>query len=484
MGVVARQSVLNLGWILLGMAIGYLNAGYLFPRLLDVPEYGMTRLIVSWGSFALLVVGAGMPAVVLRYVPLWKRQGASAIMGVALTYPLLITLLFSFPILVFWPRVAAYYEDGTGLFLRYGLWIVPYTLLTAYLTVFVALQRLRLRTASATFWQEVGARLPNTLVILAYAAGWIDLDRFFALFALVPLVGIMGLWRSMDPPIRWSWPWKKLSWPQWKELFSYNIYAALTGLPSMLFRHVDMILVGKLLSLAKAGIYGLTILFSILVEMPSKAINPVVTSLMSYHLADRRWSEARSLLHRTLRTAFLLSIGMALLMTVNMPWVLALIKPAYKAAYAVFLWLLFVPLFRVLYMPVMTILSFSPAYRWQTIVNMVGVVINILLDLWMIPRWGLRGAAAASVVAALLNFLFLWRIGMWKMPQVVSWPRQSWKWLITGMLALGSLQVWARYGSVYEWHWIALGNVMVAIYALLSWRLDPEIVQLLPWRRR
>ena len=486
MGVVARQSILNLWWILLGMLIGYLNAGYLFPEVLDVPEYGMTRLIVSWSSFAILLVGAGMPAVAIRYFPLWREKGeADALMGTILLYPVLVTALLSIPVLVFRTQWVSAYEDGTGLFARYGLLIIPYTMLLAYAAVLNAIQRLHLRTVNATFWLEVGARLPNTLVILAYAAGWIDIDTFFYLFAAAPLAAVAGLWLSLKPSPRWAWPRRRsLSRKQWKELWAYNFHAALNGLPSMLFRHVDMILVGKFLSLAKAGIYGLSVLFSVLVEVSWRAISMVAVPLISRHMAEKQWEEARKLFHQTLSMAFLISVGVALLLTVNLPWAVSFIKPAYEESYHVFRWLLFVPLLRVLLLPVIMVLSFSSAFRWQTVSNFIGVTVNVLLDIWMIPQWGLYGAAWASIIAAALTLLLAWMVGLRKVPDVITWPAGAWKWLGTAMLALAAVHMWSRSGDIRQWEWIAVGNLLVGLYGLVAWRLLPEMKLLLAWRRR
>ncbi len=484
MGIIARQSTFNAIWIYVGIAIGYLNAGHLFPKFLGVPEYGMTRLILSWSSFALLVVAPAFPAAMLRYMPRLTKDQQVSLLSAFMSYSLVVGLLLSVALAIAGPGVWRRYDDGTGIFVQFGFLILPYTIALAYMSLWDAYLRLELRSVIATFWTEVGARLPNTLIILAYMMDWIDLSTFFYAYALAPLVPVAGMWMMVKQRPRWQvrW-WKEIPWRKWKEIVVYTAYSAFTGVPSLLYRHVDMILVGKLLSLAKAGIYGLTILFSVLVESPFRAMGAIYAPLMSYHMANRCYQDARILFMQAVRGAFLMDALIALGLLVNIPWILSWIKPAYSEVYPVFTVLMWVPLIRALYLPLNVVFSYSPYYRWLLWVNVVGIIFNIMLDIWMIPRWGLRGAAVASVMAVLVQMMGVWGIGLRKLGDVVYVPDGAWKWIAGVVGSYVTILLMAQWwGSMDPRFWI-VGNGMVMIYAVVLWRWMPEIKEMILRKR-
>ena len=49
--------------------------------------------------------------------------------------------------------------------------------------------------------------------------------------------------------------------------------------------------------------------------------------------------------------------------------------------------------------------------RWVQIITLIGAAGNILLNAFMIPQWGIAGAALASFLTqALANFIMMWVI--------------------------------------------------------------------------
>ncbi len=480
MGIVVRQGTLNAVWIYAGMAIGYLNAGYLFPKFLGVPEYGMTRLILSWSGFVVLAMGSAFPAVLLRHLPRLEPRLHASLFTALAAYPLVVGggLLGAVAALG-WPRIAAAYDDGTGLFIRFGFLVLPYSVALIYMNLLAAYLRIDLRSVTATFWVEVGSRLPNTAVIAAYIAGWIDLTTFFYAFAAAPLVAVAGMgWHLRHRPLwRRRW-WSDLPARRWREIAVFALYSTFTGVPSVFFRHVDLILVGKILSVAHAGIYGLAVLFSVLVEAPLRALGAIYHPLMSRHMAEHQWGEARLLFAQTLRAGFLVNAWPALVLLVNVPWVLALIKPAYATAYSVLWILVWVPLVRALYYPLIAVLAYSPHYRWLLAANMAGISLNVLLDLWMIPRWGLQGAAAASVISVSFLAGLMWRVGRRKISQVVSVPWYGWKWIAGVLLLYGGIGTAAQWWGTDDPRFIVLGNAVAVAYAGVLWRWIPELRQM------
>ena len=184
--------------------------------------------------------------------------------------------------------------------------------------------------------------------------------------------------------------------------FSFWIFLAMSGL--LVFTTADVVLIGYYLSNADVGIYRVALQLASLGVFVALALQNVLYPRFS------RWNEEgkQELMEASLSRAYTYSLVLALPFCVG-GWLLGdkLLYYLYGAEFSSGTIALFVllPLYVVyifLYLQMMTLnaLNHPKDSFWTTA---VAVVVNVVLNILLIPMIGINGAAVATLISILIN---------------------------------------------------------------------------------
>ncbi|AGB02449.1 membrane protein involved in the export of O-antigen and teichoic acid [Methanoregula formicica SMSP] len=191
----------------------------------------------------------------------------------------------------------------------------------------------------------------------------------------------------------------------------FGFYIVLGDSVSFLNTQMSIILMGYFLSPSDVGIYAVAaILAQILVLIPGAiqtVTNPVIASL--YGKGDIEG--VRRVFYSTLKKSFLLTAGSAIVIAVFGPYVIILLfGDIFLASYIPLLILLSGYAIGASFAAVGTTLSSIGKVQVSFYVGVVGLVINIIINLLLIPIFGIVGAAMATSATIIIIFLILIRI--------------------------------------------------------------------------
>lgn len=278
---------------------------------------------------------------------------------------------------------------------------------------------LRLGLGELVFWPFVNA------VACAYQ-GFERMGRsarimlvpvLFRLIAAVLLL-VMVAWRpSAERLAMWSWFYVVASllaagyacyrvlsdlgrpiWPNFGLLRSYIVQGlpfSLWGSANKLYVDADKFLLAGLASLEIAGVYSAGYRFVDLTFMPLYAFLGSAAPRLFRAVGEGRssaWEVSMPLLWPSLFYA----IGIGIALTLSAPLVPYIMGQGYQDATVEVRWLAWLPLISLPRLLVNQVLAASGAQAWAMIVMLGGGLLNIGLNIWLIPLYGWKGAIVAT----------------------------------------------------------------------------------------
>lgn len=274
----------------------------------------------------------------------------------------------------------------------------------AYVAVFQAENRLRPVAAASVFGQLTQIGLTAAI---AAAGGSVLL---FAIPAVAGEVVIMG----------WHWHWGRrlldlryrVLWGAWGRLFREAVPLALGGALATAYYRIDSVMLSKLDTFSSVGIYGVAYKFVDVVHFVSTAM-----MIATLPVLVRAWPDHRDRFRDGFRRAFTILMLAAVLVVVEFllfaePVIQALYGSEYRAgadATRIVVGAQAVAFFGSL---AVTTLVAAGRHRLYPVVALVGVVLNVGLNLWLIPAWSYQGAAVTTLVTEVVVVGLLWLVLM------------------------------------------------------------------------
>lgn len=199
--------------------------------------------------------------------------------------------------------------------------------------------------------------------------------------------------------------------PEWskdnlKKLLTNGAPIMFFGLLSFIFFSTDQIILGKLRGTTEVGYYSIATKIILLV-------NTIATLLMTAifpYLASQinKAQKVIKIFKKTLLAFIVLSVFLALLGMLLAPIIPLIVGSQYSPSVSLFRFFIWIIVFM---FPVALFDYVLFAYNKQWLnfwFTSACAVLNVVLNLILIPRYGMFGAAAASIVAQFLNFAISW----------------------------------------------------------------------------
>lgn len=241
---------------------------------------------------------------------------------------------------------------------------------------------------------QLGLDAANALVlVLCFWIGWSAPGRFYgAAFGVTALAAVSALGivrRHADGPP--AWPRAELLGPTLR----YGTRAYLSTLCAYLVINFDLLMVASLRGAGDAGYYAIAGKVAEMLSLAPAAIGAMLFATIS-GMRQGRWAFTRRV---TLALALAFPPVLLLAGLLARPLIGLLFGSAFLPAAGALLWLL--PGVYVLGINMQLMNYFGgTGMPLVTIVGPgLGLGVNVLLNLWWIPRYGIAGAAAASSAA-------------------------------------------------------------------------------------
>jgi len=278
----------------------------------------------------------------------------------------------------------------------------------------IAIPLLRVTAASTRVWQtmrysvlseDIAQPIAQLLLILAFhrlGMGVVGAAAAAVLsFGLALMLALRYLGRLA--PGMWTAP--KADIVPTRELIGFALPTALAGTLSLVVMSIDLLLVGYFRSQTETGIYQaagqISLLFSVVLASFNLAFSPMIADL--YHRGETQ--RLNQLFRTSTRWGLLVAMPLFVTLALDPVGVLTLLMgPSYAEGATAMLILAAGQMINLGTGAVGYLLVMSGRQKWWLVASAVAVVTNIALNLLLIPRFGIEGAAFATAVALLTLF--------------------------------------------------------------------------------
>ncbi|MBK98440.1 MAG: hypothetical protein CL672_06575 [Balneola sp.] len=433
MGIIIKQGIRNAAFTYLGIGLGLLSTIFLFPHILGAEKYGLTRSLIAITTISSQLITLGIPNTILKFIPtLEKDQGVRSQFFRKIISPCIIFLaIYVTTFFIFESQWLNLYNNSP--LLEIYLWLVlPMVFASTTFSLFSAFIKASLDTVFATFLQDVLLRILILILLVLYFYDILSFTHFMLGFVGTYLINVLIL---LVYSLSQKYYLPSGSEPadpfNSKETFTYSFFAFFSGFTMILVSNVDLIMVDMFEGLQNAGIYALAMYMGTVITVPRKSLAKIIHPILTKSFNENNLAEIKRLYIQSSINQLLFSLIIYVGILTNLDDLYGLLPNEFSDGKHIIAVLGFAYLIDLATGSNGQIIITSKYFKFDFISSLVLIFGAILLNYFLIPRYGLMGAAIATATSVGI-YNFIKTIFVWVVLRI-----QPFKWHTLSILMLG-----------------------------------------------
>lgn len=410
MGQIAQQSIKGTIVTYLGVAIGFFTTFFVLTRFLTTEEIGLARVLVDAATLFVGLAQLGTSSSIIRFFPYFKNHGFFLY---TLLIPLLGFAVFGLVYLACHAPLSAFFGDKSPMFVEYYYCVLPIAFFMLYQTVFESNATVLMHIVVPRFVREVVVRLGLLATYLLYAFHVLSLDGFVwticASYTLAAFINAGYLIYLLRPSLsslclssfRSNWAFLKANPALLRSWGLYTLFLIVSAVTSVLAPTLSSFFITAQMGLNYTGIFAIATYMAVMVSIPSRSLVAITQPELSLAIKNNDAPTIQRLLRQASSNLLLVGGFILLAIWVNIDLIFVLLPNGETYAVAKYVVLLLgigqlmVAMFSI-YLPA---LSYSRYYAFALLNSLVLTVSSLMLNNYLIPHFGMMGAAWATVLA-------------------------------------------------------------------------------------
>ncbi len=398
MGVVINQSFKNMVTTYLGFGIGAINTLFLFTYFLDQEHYGLVSYLLSASNLLWPFMVFGVHSTLIKFFTSYKTRGEQdRLLNLIVITPAIIGILMGLLAAGTYHWLLAYFEGENDLVKPYIWLIFLIAFATAYFEVFFSWSKIYYKSVFGNTMKEVFHRLMISLLLIAYYLQWISMEFFIygvaGTYVIRMFVMAIYAFSLRRPNFSLELP-KNLS-----PVLKYSALILLASSVATVLLDLDKVMIEHYLPIENVAIYGIAVYIATVISVPQKAMHQI-THPMTAELLNKKDKKGLSeLYHKSSLNLFIISALIFIWIITNVQDLYEMIPDEYSISIIVVLTISLVKLSDNVLGNNNSILFNSDYYRLTLMVGVVLVFVAFVMNMLLIPKYGIEGAALASFIA-------------------------------------------------------------------------------------
>lgn len=422
MGIIAKQSIRGTIVTYLGVAVGFLTTFFVITRFLTAEEIGLARVLIDAATLFIGLAQLGTSASTLRFYPYFVNNQQSDINNQTsdnehgfffwtLLVPMIGFLLVSLLFIICYAPLSQWFSEKSPLFVNYYYLVLPLAFFMLYQTVFETNANVRMQIVVPRAVRELFTRVGLLVVYLLYAFDVLTMDGFVwslvGVYALAALCNAAYLFSLGNVSLKPDIAFLRQNKPLVRKYLYYTGFVILATVVSILAPTLSSFFITAEMGLSFTGIFAIATYIAMMVSIPYRSLTAIASPQLSMAIKNNDNNEAGSLIAQVSGT--LLLIGGLILATiwVNIDLIFAILPngETYAVARRTVLMLGIGQLSVATFQFVYSALSYSRNYPLSLLFSFVLTALSLILNNLFIPRWGIDGAALATLISQVSYYL-------------------------------------------------------------------------------
>jgi len=411
MGIIIRQSVKTSLVNFIGVGVGAISTLFIYPLYLEI--YGVAGFLISTAALFIPFASIGLVSIIIKFYPKFRtedhtNQGmlSMLLIGFVILFGLfLIPFLFFLEPIMDWIRLIGLDKESIlPTYITVILILTPLIILKDLLTAYSTSNK---RIVVPQLISQLGYKLylPIAVVVFGYYE-FSKIDFAYSLVGFYLLVVVLlvfylkylGVFKLAKP----EWDFLKTS--DKKEIRDYGIFSSFNQLGVGLAFRIDMVMIPMLLSFSSGAIYTMMLFLSNIIDIPARAVRSIAAPIISESWNSGDMQEINMIYEKSALNLAIPGIAILLLIWFSFDSIANISSNPDKliiGKYA-FLFLGIGKLFDLMTSVNDQIIVYSPKYKYNLIFILLLGGVNVVLNFYLIKKYGITGAAIASCIAYLI----------------------------------------------------------------------------------
>ncbi len=411
MGIVVRQSFLNLISIGVAFFIGAINTLYLYPTFLGSKFQGLVIALLAISNLIQPFISFGTQHAVIRYYSKYsKKNDKDGLLTLSILMPIVIVLLFVPLFLVYYDDIRQYLFQSDQSLSRYTYVILFIAISTSFFEVFYSWLRVKLKSVFGNFLKELYPRLLIAFLLIFYSIGLLNFESFVMFL-------IYGYYLRLFIVIVYSFyvnkPKLNLNFKNdFNEIFKYCLLIFLSGAASSIILDIDKSMLSSILTVENVAYYSVAVFIAAVIEIPGRAMFQILSPVVASAINKNQMKKLEDLLKKSSTNLVLVASLFFLLINLNIDdFYNMLNQDGYSIGIPIVIIVSFGKLYSMSIGCINNIISNSKYYYYTFWFSLFSSVSAVILNIYLITEFGIIGAAYATlIVLAIMNSLKIYLV--------------------------------------------------------------------------
>jgi O-antigen/teichoic acid export membrane protein len=413
MGIIIRQSIKGTIVNYIGVLIGIFTTFVVLTDVLKPEEIGLTRILIDVGMLFAGLAQLGTGSSIIRFFPYFKNldKKHNGFFFWTLVIPLVGFLCFLILFFILKEPICHFFGDKSPLFSQYYILLAPLSFFILYMSVFEVNANVLMRIVVPKLVREVIVRVLTLGTYILYGYSIINFNQFIFVFcavygiaAIINIVYLISLKNITFKP-DFKYPDPKLK----KDFYYYSLFIITSTLVSAITPSLNTIFISAKMGLVYTGIFAISNYMAAFIEIPYRSLGSITQPQISQSIKDNDIKTTNYLCQSVAVHQLMVGGLILLLIWINIDIIFQILPNGsqYESGKYVVLILGFTRLFNATYSIGTTVLGFSKYYYYSLFFTIILTGSAILLNIWLIPKMGMDGAAYASLFSTIIYTLLL-----------------------------------------------------------------------------
>lgn len=415
LGIIINQSIKGTIFSYLGVVIGFITTGLLFPIYFATDEIGLLNILVAYSAMFAQFGSLGFNSAATRMFTYFRdeKNNHNGFLFISLMVALVGFLISIAILFIIKPLLLKTGGNQSVFFETYFWYLIPLTFFTLFFNSLDTYYKILYNSVIGTFMKEFVQRLLILLAFVFFFLKWVDFSAYVFLYVLAmslpTIFVILSLIQEKNFNLKSNLSFinKDLA----KTLSSVSFYGIISGFSNLVILRLDTIMIAVLLGLSSTGIYTTMFFYATLIMIPSRA----VIKISAVVLADKWKTNDTEVIFDIYYKSCLNQLIIASILFIglwgNIDNIFRILPAEYAEGKYILLFIGLANLFDMATGVNGSIISTSKHYKIHTYIMILLIALAITTNYIFIPIYGITGAAIASAISVFLfntiRYLFL-----------------------------------------------------------------------------
>ncbi len=474
MGIVLNQSFKNTIITYIGFAIGAINNLYLYPVFLGATYYALTNYILSAANVIMPLFAIGMQNTLVKFYAQYKtEEEREQFLSFTALFPILMCIPLGIIGIFFFDDISAFLSKKNAVVKEFMLLIPFIAICMAYFEIFYAWARVHMHSVFGNFIKEVGLRILSSIGLVCLYLNWITPLQFVYLTAAIYFVALLV---TMFYAFYIKKPNFQIAIPKnVKSVMEYTFYIILSGSVANLLLDGDKMMLNQYMEIKNIAYYSVATYIALVISVPSRAMHQIVYPITAKLMHENKHDELNILYKKTSINLQIVGGFVMLCIFVNINQLYEIIPEDYRGGVTVVFMIGLSKYFDLILGNNNAIIFNTKYYRTVLFLGLALVALTFILNMILIPHYGIMGSAFATLLS--ITFYSLAKL-LFVVKKLHLYPFTKQNLYSLGVTALLFLMFYFWEIPVYALIGIVLKSILVTIlYVFLNYKfkISPDI---------